>query len=375
MLNNVVAPYLNNVFSRYFKKQKQDVSCDESLLHFSLKMLCLAGVFPYEKICNTPSKLKLYHAYQITLYILYCPILFSQIVKLYLISEDLQLAIETVTHIAIGVASYIVMVFINWNEVYKMTCKIEMSMPNKHKTQIDRKTAEILRETQQKYKYTSLFVIILGEVLLFCDLYDIFILHFVEYIVGVEHKYKKNANAANIYESLLLEKYPFSCWTPFDEKSLMAHLVIYVYTAIPVLMMALKGGSVASVLIGTLTYTSLQFTFARNSMEELSNTKDSDTQIEQNTFTTLDDQHTCEELNDRNCQVHATDSESFQTPSQAKIHESCNIHKCRDTSITTALCVKDQEHKKASDRLPSGNKSLQEDCVKTVIKNHQEAIW
>jgi hypothetical protein len=38
-------------------------------------------------------------------------------------------------------------------------------------------------------------VTILGTVLMFCDLYDIFILHFVENIVGVEHKYKRIPNA------------------------------------------------------------------------------------------------------------------------------------------------------------------------------------
>ena len=49
-------------------------SCDESVLHLSLKMLYFAGISPYEKICNTPRKLQLYLAYQVTLYVLYCPI-------------------------------------------------------------------------------------------------------------------------------------------------------------------------------------------------------------------------------------------------------------------------------------------------------------
>jgi hypothetical protein len=197
----------------------------------------------------------------------------------------------------------------------------------------------------------------------------------VENIVGVEHKYKRNPNAANVYESLLLEKYPFSCWTPFDENSIMAHLAIYIYTAIPVFMMALKAGSVTSILFSTLIYISLQFKFVSKSLEDLSNVEDSDSLIEQNIFNTIDKQHTCEEFNDRNCQVSATDSESFWTPSQAQIPESCNIHKYRDTNIAIAHCMKDQEHKKGSDRLPSGNKSSPEDCVKTIIKNHQEAIW
>ena len=366
---------VNNVVVQYLKEQEQDVACDESLLHFSLKALCFAGLYPYEKICNTPSKLKLYHAYQITSCILYCPILFSQIVKLYMIHDDLDVAIETITHIVMGVSTYIILPFINWNGLFKVICKIEMFMPNKRTTQIDTKTTELLRETQQKYKYTSLFVIILGEVLLFCDLCDVFILHFVENMVGVEYKQQGKLNAANLFETLLLEKYPFSCWTPFDEKSVMAHLAMYIYTAIPVLMIALRGGSVASVLIGTLTYTSLQFKFVRKSLEELSTMEDSERQVEQNTFSSLDNQHMCEEFICRNCQVSVTDRESSQTPSQAQIPEICNIHKCRDTSITTSHCVIDQEHKKGSDRLPSDNKSSPEDCVKTIIKYHQAALW
>jgi hypothetical protein len=125
-----------------------------------------------------------------------------------------------------------------------------------------------------------------------------------------------------------------------------------------------------------MIYTSLKFKFVSKSLEELSNMEDSNsTQIEQNTFATPDGQHKCEDFNYMNCQVSAADSEFFQTPSQAQIPECCNMHQHRDTSITTGHCVKDQEHKEGSDRLPSDNKSSAEDCVKTIIKNHQEAIW
>ena len=365
----------NNVVVRYFKEQKQDAPCAENLLHFELKLLCFAGYFPYEKICNTPSKLKLYHAYQITLYVLYCPILISQIVKLYLISEDLQLTIETITHIIFGVGPYLIAPFINWKEVYNLICKIDTWMQNKRLTQTDRKTREILRETRQKCKFTSLFVIVLGIVLIFCNLYEIFILHFVESFVGVEHKYKKNPNAANIYESLLLEKYPLSCWTPFDENSFIAHMFIYIYTVIPVFTLAFQAGSAAAVLTGTLRYISLQFKFVSKPLEDLSNMEDSNSQTAQNTFSTLGKQHPCEKLNYRNLQVSATNGESSQTPSQEQIPECCNVQQYRDRSITTAHWIKDQEHKKDSERLPSDNKLSPEDCVKTTIKNHQEAIW
>jgi hypothetical protein len=53
--------------------------------------------------------------------------------------------------------------------------------------------------------------------------------------------------------------------------------------------MALKAGSVTSVVIGTLIYTSLQFKFVSKSLEDLSNMEYSDrSQIEQNAFSILD---------------------------------------------------------------------------------------
>lgn len=198
---------VNNTVVRDLKEQKQDATCDENLMHFTLKLLCFAGFIPYEKICNTPRKLKLYHAYQITLYILYCPILFSQVAKLLYKSGDLQVAMETITHIVFIVVAYVVPFFINWNEACKIICKTHMSMPTESTIQTDENKMESLRETHRKCKFRLLFIIILGEALLFCDLYDIFILHFMESIVGVEHKYKRNPDAANMYESLLLEKY------------------------------------------------------------------------------------------------------------------------------------------------------------------------
>ena len=136
-------------------------------------MICLAGVFPYEKICNTPSKLKLYHAYEITLYVLYCPVLFSQFAKLYFTYGELQLVIETITHIVMGVAPYVIVPSMNWNEIYKITCKLDMSMTTIRITQSDSKTTEILRESRQKYKFISLFVIILEHVF-YCPMYMTF---------------------------------------------------------------------------------------------------------------------------------------------------------------------------------------------------------
>jgi hypothetical protein len=211
--------------------------------------------------------------------------------------------------------------------------------------------------------------------LLCCDLFDIFILHFLEHIVGVEHKYKRNPEAANMYESLLLEKYPFSCWTPSDEKSSTVHLAIYVLAIISVLAGALKAAATVSAFTGTATYLSLQFHFVKKSLEDLSSMEDSDSPIEQNTFSTPEEQHACEGLNYRNVIVPATYGGSLQSPSQAKLLECWNTHLHRDKTISTADHVNGKEHKKRSDRLSADNTLLPEDCLLNIIKDHQEAIW
>jgi hypothetical protein len=72
------------------------------------------------------------------------------------------LVIETITHIVMGVAPYVIVPSMNWNEIYKITCKVDMSMTTIRITQSDSETTEILRESRQKYKFISLFVIILN---------------------------------------------------------------------------------------------------------------------------------------------------------------------------------------------------------------------
>jgi hypothetical protein len=110
------------------------------------------------------------------------------------------------------------------------------------------------------------------------------------------------------------------------------------------------------------------------SLENLSKLENSDSLIEKNTFISQDKQNTCEESNYKNIQVPATDVESFHSPSHEQIPECSNKPKHTDTSISTAHCVKEQEHKAGSGRLPTENKSSPEDYVITIIKIHQEAI-
>jgi hypothetical protein len=113
----------------------------------------------------------------------------------------------------------------------------------------------------------------------------------------------------------------------------------------------------------------------KNSLENLSKMKNSDCLIEKNTFNSQDKHHTCEESKYKNIQVSAADVESFHSPSHEQIPECSNKPKHTDTTITTAHCVKNQEHKRDSDILPTDNKPSPEDYVITIIKNHQEAIW
>jgi Ni,Fe-hydrogenase III small subunit len=84
--------------------------------------------------------------------------------------------------------------------------------------------------------------------------------------------------------------------------------------------------------------------------------ENSDSQIEQNTITSPETQNMSEESNYRMFQVSATDDELFHTPSQVQIPGCSNIPKNTYTNISTAHCLKDQEHKTDSDRLLSENK-------------------
>jgi hypothetical protein len=100
-------------------------------------------------------------------------------------------------------------------------------------------------------------------------------------------------------------------------------------------MMALKAGSSVALFTDTIIYISIQFKFVKKSLEEFSNIENSDNQMEQNTSSFLDEQHTCEQFNDRNLQVSATSSKSSQMPSQTQIPECCNKPKHTNTSTQT----------------------------------------
>jgi len=49
-------------------------------------------------------------------------------VKLYFTYGELQLVIETMTHIVMCVAPYVIVPSMNWNEIYKIKCNVDMSM-------------------------------------------------------------------------------------------------------------------------------------------------------------------------------------------------------------------------------------------------------
>jgi hypothetical protein len=188
---------------------KENTSCENNLMTLNLKVLCFAGMLPYEEICNTPRKLNLYRAYQIMMYIMYIPLLLSQVVNLYKGSEDLLQTIDIFAHIMLGIISYIIPLSINWSEAYNVICKMQTSIKVKCTTETDSKNMEILREMQHKNEAITSLIIIVLEVGLLIGTGDDYVAYFLEYLVGVEHKHRMKPNASNIYESLLLEKYPF----------------------------------------------------------------------------------------------------------------------------------------------------------------------
>jgi uncharacterized membrane protein YciS (DUF1049 family) len=362
---------VKNVAVSHHKEQEEDNSFQDHLMNFHLKVLCYAGMLPHEEICNTPRKIKLYRVYQITMYILYFPLLFSQVYKLYHKSEDLLETVETIIQILIGITSCILPLFMNWKEASEVICKLRLSF----KTKTHSKKMDVLRAIEHKAKLLTITVLIVGKLVVFSDLFEVFFLYSIEELIGAEHKHKMNPNAANIYVSLLLEKYPFGSWVPFYDTSVTVHLVLYIYAIFPLLGIVMKIGIMLTLLVCKIMYVSVQFQFVNMSLENLDNMKDSDCQIQDKAFNTLQEQHTSEELKYKILQVPVRDGESDQTIGKVKSLESHNKKLCSERNTSPVDSVKHKEYCTPSDRSDSDSKSSPEDCLVEIIKEHQEAIW
>jgi hypothetical protein len=346
-------------------EQKEDASWTQNLMHQYFKTLCAAGLLPYEEICNTPRKVKLYRVYQICIYVLYIPLLFSQILKLYHKSGNLFVIIEAVTHMMMGSAAYLSPLFVNWNETYKLMRKFQMAIVSNPTTRNNSKKMEVLKETKHRTEFLKSAAFILGQATVICDLCDVFILYFVEYLVGIEHKYKRIPNISTIYVTLLLQKYPFSSWVPFDETSITAHIMTYIYAAFPVLELAFRVGIMTSVLMTLCMYSALQFKFVSMSLEALNNMEESVCEIQNKAFNNQREQGTAHELSYGISEVNTKFDESGQITEK---ENALGNNKIRSERITDPVDFAKDKYFRPD------NKLSPEDCLTDIIRDHQEAI-
>jgi hypothetical protein len=350
------------------KEQKEDTSWTQNLMHEHFKALCFSGLFPYEAICNTPRKVKLFRLYQVGIYTLYIPLLFSQILKLYHKSGNLFVAIEIVTHLVMGAAAYLSPVFVNWNKAYKHMCRLQVAITSNTTTLNDSKKMEILKETKRRAEYLTSAAFVLGQATVVCDLCDVFILYFIEHLVGLEHKYKKIPNVSTIYLTLLLQKYPFSSWVPFDEASITAHLMTYLYAIFPLLQLAFRVGVMTSTLMGICMYSSLQFKFVSMSLENLDNMEDSVCEIQNKASNNGHEQGTCEALHYGISQVNTVIDESGEMAEKEKDPQLRNKKMRSRRTAHPVDFAKDEQYFRPN------NKLSPVDCLVDIIRDHQEAI-
>lgn len=347
---------------------KEDASWTQNLMHQHFKSLCAAGLLPYEEICNTPRKVQLYRVYQISINALYAALLFSQILKLYQKPGNVFVVIDTVTHMMQGAAAYLVPLLVNWDEAYKLMHKFQIAIVSKPSTRHNSKKMEFLKETKHRTEFVKSAAFILGQATLICDLCEVFILYFVEYLVGIEHKYKKIPNISTIYVTLLLQKYPFSSWVPFDETSITAHIMTYLYAIFPVLELAFRIGIVTSVLMSICMYSALQFKFVSMSLEDLNNVEESVCEIQKKAFNNKREHGTAQELNYGISQVNAKFDESGQITEKENAPQLLN-NKMRSERIADPVdFAKDKQHFRPDKKLSP------EDCLADIIRDHQEAI-
>jgi hypothetical protein len=289
---------------------------------------------------------------------MYIPLLLSQVIKLYKESDNIIQTTEIFAYIMIGLAGYISPLFMNWSETCNTICKMQMSIKNKGTKQTDGKRMEILKEIQHKTEVITSVSIIVLLLSLLAILSDEFISYFLEYLVGVEHKHRIKPNTSNIYESLLLEKYPFNSWFPFGKSSTTVHLALYMYAVLTVLGMGIKIGICLSSAICFMMYVSVQFKFVNMSLENINNIEDFGCEIQEKTV-----------------EVPTVDGESNQLPGKEKATDSHNIKLCSERSTRLVDFAKNKDNCRPPERLHSGNKSTPEDCLVDIIKDHQEAIW
>jgi hypothetical protein len=347
-------------------EQKEDVSWTQNLMHQHFKALCFSGLFPYEEICNTPRKVKLYRVYQVGIYVLYIPVLFSQILKLYHKSGHLFVAIETVTHMIMGAAAYLCPIFVNWNKVYKLMRSLQVAITSNILN--DSKKMEIVKETKRRAEYLTTAAFILGQATVLCDLCDVFILYFIEYLVGFEHKYKRIPNVCTIYLTLLLQKYPFSSWVPYDETSITAHLLTYLYAIFPLLQLGFRVGVMTTTLTGICMYSAVQFKCVSMSLENLNDMEDSIFEIQNKAYNSEHGQGTCEALHYGISQINTIIDESDEMAEKEKDSRLRNKKMRRGRSADPVYFAKDKQY------FGTENKLSPIDCLVYIIQDHQEAI-
>jgi hypothetical protein len=350
-------------------EQKEDISWTQNLMHVHFKALCFSGLFPYEEICNTPRKIKLFRLYQVGIYALYIPLLFSQILKLYHKSENLFVAIENVTNMVQEAAAYLSPFFINWNKAYKHMCRLQVAITSNTATLNDSKKMEILKETKRRAEFLTSAASILAQATVMCDLCNVFILYFIEYLVGLEHKYKRIPNISNIYLTLLLQKYPFSSWMPYDETSITAHLMAYLYAIFPLLQLAFRVGVMTSTLMAICMYSALQFKFVSMSLDNLNDMEGSVCEIQNKASNNEHERVTCEALHYGISQVNTVIGESDAMAEKGQDTQ------LRDKKIHSRRTGAPVDFAKDKQYFRPNNKLSPVDCLVDIIRDHQEAIW
>jgi hypothetical protein len=350
------------------EEQKGDAAWTQNLMHQHFKALCFAGLFPYEEICNTPRKAKLYRVYQFGIYLLYIPLLLSQMLKLYHKPGNLFVIIETVTHVAMGAAAYLSPFFVNWNEAYNLMRKFQIAIISNTATRNNSKKMQILKETKRKAEYVTSTAFILGQATVICDLCDVFILYLIEYLVGLEHTYKTIPDISNIYVTLLLQKYPFSSWVPYDETSIIAHLMTYLYAIFPLIQLAFRVGVMTSTLMGICMYSALQFQFVSMSLENLNDMEDTACVIQNKAFNIKLEHGRYDALHYGVSKLSNTFEESNQRAEKEKDSQ-LRKKKTRNGKVCDPV-----DFAKDTQQFSPGDKLSPVDCLIDIIRDHQEAI-
>ncbi|PSN33931.1 Odorant receptor 32 [Blattella germanica] len=210
-------------FQSHLQTMKEDDGLKFKIVELNLKLLNASGMIPSGGIKSTVWKSRLYSIYQIFQYLLYFPILLSQLLALYYNKNDIIVLIDNICALTIPSSSYIAAILLKFkgNAVFKLIQNVENSyIYDLPEVKNNEKCIEALKSSKKMCRIMFWFTIGSGLSGMFFWVLSPILLDFAEQVIYDE----SNSNDRNTTEN----KFVFAMWLPFELESSSSYVTVYI---------------------------------------------------------------------------------------------------------------------------------------------------